>query len=183
MTQSKCEQQHPLPATPQWLDSAGFTAEQASPTLHLNELRIAGGVENIGAVSLESTDSDKPRTPPWSALSAHIDEEVLRRLGRDLGGDEDVVREFAQSFVRQWDGRARRLAAALAESNRADTEVVLLSIRSSSTMLGARALEFESALMLGALAEPDLSDCRRHLPGLTGVGTRTCAELMEILAR
>lgn len=113
-------------------------------------------------------------------MTAHVDETVLARLRRDVGGDAATVRRFARNFVSHWAERTARLEQALAESSTPDADVVLLSIRSSSRMLGAAQLEAESARMLGALARDDLAGCRRCLPELGRIGDETCLELTEL---
>ncbi|KGJ79674.1 hypothetical protein GY21_04410 [Cryobacterium roopkundense] len=113
-------------------------------------------------------------------MTGYVDETVLERLRNDLGGDAATVRRFAWNFVNHWTARAERLEQALAGPDAVEADVVLLSIRSSSCMLGALPLEAESARMLGALSQCDLPGCRLSLATLTGIGEQTCIELAAL---
>ncbi|KFF58922.1 hypothetical protein JF66_14975 [Cryobacterium sp. MLB-32] len=113
-------------------------------------------------------------------MNAHIDRVVLARLCHDLGGDKASVGRFAGKFVSHWCERAARLEKALGRSDASEAGVVLLSIRTTSSMLGAVHLEAESALMLGALSRCDFAGCRLSLSSLTRIGDETCLELTEL---
>ncbi|HSP51866.1 MAG TPA: hypothetical protein VLO00_03130 [Cryobacterium sp.] len=128
-------------------------------------------------------------------MSTLLDDRALGALLRQLGGDAGAQCRFAQDFVDLWQPRADRLVEALGHSlgepvgdsaGRTDAEqahVVLLSIRSSSVMVGAVVLEATAGLIHSALARGDFDGCRQHLPRLLEVGARTCRELAELFPR
>lgn len=113
-------------------------------------------------------------------MTGYVDEAVLERLRTDLGGDAASVRRFVRNFVSQWREREERLERALAHPDAEEAAVVLLSIGSSSGMLGAVRLQAECAAILGTLSQCDLPGCRRSLPALTRIGDETCLELTEL---
>ncbi|MDJ0350025.1 hypothetical protein [Cryobacterium sp. PH29-G1] len=112
-----------------------------------------------------------------------VDVASLHELCQDLGGDVRIQKRFVNDFIALWQPRAVRLGTALAASDVEAADVVLLSIRSSSTMLGARRLESFATQLHGALRARDLSACARQLPQLSLVGSDTCRALSRHLAR
>lgn len=92
-----------------------------------------------------------------------------------------MQREFVHDFISLWDTRTQRLMNDLTSGDRADADVVLLSIRSSSRMLGLSALEAAAALVHGALKSGDLSQCLPYFERMSRIGHETCAELRELM--
>jgi hypothetical protein len=70
-----------------------------------------------------------------------------------------------------------RRTNALDRRDAEETHVVLLSIRSSSRMIGAQIIDATATLMHSSLDRQDLEGCARHLGRLDQVGRETCAEL------
>jgi hypothetical protein len=112
-----------------------------------------------------------------SGLSPLIDPLPLRLLCSQLGGDTVVRNRFVTDFVALWTSRQQHLGSALAVADLTEADVVLLSIRSSSHMLGAVHLDYTAGLLRGALNDNDLSGCRQQLPRLSAVGVDTCLAL------
>ena len=116
-------------------------------------------------------------------MIALLEDGALETLLTQVGGDTSLRHRFLRDFVALWPSRAERLAESLARPDLEEAHVVLLSIRSTSTMVGAVVLESTAALVHSALALKDLPGCFRHLPRLIEVGEATCAELAVLAAR
>ncbi|TFB87108.1 hypothetical protein E3O44_08165 [Cryobacterium algoricola] len=116
-------------------------------------------------------------------MIALLEDRALETLLTQVGGDTSLRHRFLRDFVALWPSRAERLAESLARPDLEEAHVVLLSIRSTSTMVGAVVLESTAALVHSALALKDLPGCFRHLPRLIEVGEATCVELAVLAAR
>ena len=116
-------------------------------------------------------------------MIALLEDGALETLLNQVGGDTSLRHRFLRDFVALWPSRAVRLAESLARRVLDVAHVVLLSIRSTSTMVGAVVLEATAALVHTALARNDVPGCLRHLPRLIEVGEATCAELAVLATR
>lgn len=110
-------------------------------------------------------------------MSRLLDEDALHELLTSVGQDEGARTRFAHDFVSLWETRVQRLTNALDRRDTEETHVVLLSIRSSSRMIGAQVIEATASLMHSSLDRQDLDGCARHLGRLAQVGRETCDEL------
>ncbi|MDJ0376928.1 Hpt domain-containing protein [Cryobacterium sp. PH31-L1] len=110
-------------------------------------------------------------------MSPLVDPAPLQRLRHDLGGDVTVQNRFVTDFLFLWNLRELRLQTALASADLEDADIVLLSIRSSSRMLGAVRLENAAGRLHSTLKSKDLAGCRQQLPHLSEVGLDTCLAL------
>jgi hypothetical protein len=115
-------------------------------------------------------------------MSRLIDDTSLATLLGSLGHDQAAVARFVRDFVSLWDTRVQRLTDALELPDPEEIHVVLLSIRSSSQMIGAHMLEATAGLMHSALARQDIDGARQHLGRLIQVGQETSQELSERFA-
>jgi len=111
----------------------------------------------------------------------YIEHHRYSRLLDHLSGDAASQRRFVLDFVSLWTPRTERLQQALATNNLQDADVVLLSIRSSSTMIGAMMLEAAAGLIHSAVKRRDVAGAEKHLARLHELGGLTCAELLWIL--
>ncbi len=84
-------------------------------------------------------------------------------------------------FINLWETRSQRLMKALGSEDYEDADVVLLSIRSSSTMLGAWPLEAIAGMVHSAVKDADLTRSMSHLARLHEVGANTCRELVLLV--
>ncbi|MGO4692127.1 hypothetical protein [Glaciibacter sp. 2TAF33] len=117
--------------------------------------------------------------PEWTARG-HVDRAALCELLAALGGDAVALARFTRDFIALWGSRSERLAAALAQADADEAHVVLLSIRSTSVMLGAVRLEAVAAGLHGALSFGDFDGCRGQLADLADAGAVTCEELADL---
>ena len=115
-------------------------------------------------------------------MSPLVDPAQLQRLRSDLGGDATVQHRFVHDFLALRQPRELRLSAALAVADLEDAEVVLLSIRSSSQMLGAVRLHHTAGRLQRTLKSQDLPSCRAQLAHLSVVGVDTCRALSRHIA-
>lgn len=113
-------------------------------------------------------------------MIALLEERALETLLTQVGGDLALRHRFLSDFVALWPNRAERLADSLTRPDLEEAHVVLLSIRSTSTMVGAVVLEAIAALVHSALTCNDVPGCLRHLPRLLEVGEATCVELTAL---
>jgi HPt (histidine-containing phosphotransfer) domain-containing protein len=74
-----------------------------------------------------------------------LDSSVLLRLREELDGDEGVWKVFIQNFVAHLPSRTEKLRLALTTGDSAGAMVAVLSLKTSSQMVGAQRL---SGLML-----------------------------------
>jgi HPt (histidine-containing phosphotransfer) domain-containing protein len=115
-------------------------------------------------------------------LSKHVEATALRALLSQVGGNHELQRRFVHDFVHLWKSRAERLQTALEFPDAEEAHVVLLAIRSSSTMVGAVTVEATAAMMHDALRTGDIPGSIRHLNRLTEVGEFACHDLAVMFA-
>ncbi|WP_138944670.1 Hpt domain-containing protein [Plantibacter sp. M259] len=109
-----------------------------------------------------------------------VDADELRRLLRELSGDLRSRRRFVQTYVEMWPTRLARLGAALDADDPDESKVVLLSIRSSSVMLGVVGVAGLASAGLRALELGRLDRVREIHTALQEVGRRSCERLLEL---
>ena len=110
----------------------------------------------------------------------YVEQPALLALLGSIGDDERRGR-FAHDFINLWETRSQRLMNALGNRDFEDADVVLLSIRSSSAMLGARPLEAVAGMVHSAVRVADLPGSLSHLARLNEVGELTCQELATVM--
>ena len=96
-------------------------------------------------------------------------------------GDDEGRGRFVHDFINLWETRSQRLMKALGTQDYEDADVVCLSIRSSSTMLGAWPLEAIGGMMHTEIKNFDIPGAMVHLARLHEVGSATCRELTSVL--
>lgn len=109
-----------------------------------------------------------------------VDADELRRLLRELSGDLRSRRRFVQTYVEMWPTRLARLGAALDAHDTDESKVVLLSIRSSSVMLGVIGVAGLASAGLQAIELGRLERARAIHTALQEVGRRSCERLLEL---
>jgi HPt (histidine-containing phosphotransfer) domain-containing protein len=109
-----------------------------------------------------------------------VDAGELRRLLRELSGDLRGRRRFVHTYVEMWPTRLSRLAAALEAEDLDEAKVVLLSIRSSSVMLGVIGVSALASAGLRAVEQADLERVADIRSALAELGARSCERLLEL---
>ncbi|KRE76735.1 hypothetical protein ASG79_17695 [Arthrobacter sp. Soil761] len=84
-----------------------------------------------------------------------VDPVVLQDLEDELG-QPDLVTNFAKDYVRLWEQRERRLIASLANQDRAAALDAVISLKVSSTMVGALRLAGLAQALESAVRRGDL---------------------------
>ena len=108
-----------------------------------------------------------------------IDETHVTRLLRELGGDVRAGVRFIRDFVAAWDWRVARLLDAAERQDPEDVMTVLLSVRSSSAMLGATALSLAALDLQDELTRTRSVD-RSAVLRFIDAGTAACTELAAL---
>jgi HPt (histidine-containing phosphotransfer) domain-containing protein len=103
-----------------------------------------------------------------------VDPLVLHKLEDELGRP-DLATNFAKDYVGMWEQRERRLLASLEEKDRPAALEAVISLKVSSTMVGARRLAclaqaLESAVRRGEISGGVVREVSVH-------GRATVAEL------
>jgi HPt (histidine-containing phosphotransfer) domain-containing protein len=109
----------------------------------------------------------------------HIDELHVTGLIRELTGDVAACVKFIEGFVRAWDERIARILDAVDRDDPDEAMAALLSLYSSSAMIGAKLLSREAKEL-----HAEIRMTRRFTPGavsrLANVGSASCAELIHL---
>ena len=109
----------------------------------------------------------------------YVEQDVTLALLCSIG--DQTSGRFVLDFINLWETRSQRLMNALGNHDVGDADVVLLSIRSSSTMLGAWPLEAIAGMVHAAVKKADLGASLGHLARLREVGAETCRELRALV--
>jgi len=115
-------------------------------------------------------------TPP-----RYVEQDVTLALLGSIG--DATSGRFVLDFINLWETRSQRLMNALTRHDFDEADVVLLSIRSSSIMLGALTLEAIAGMVHAAVKRADLAGSLGHLARLREVGAQTCRELLALVQR
>jgi len=115
-------------------------------------------------------------TPP-----RYVEQDVTLALLGSIG--DATSGRFVLDFINLWETRSQRLMNALTRHDFDEADVVLLSIRSSSIMLGAWTLEAIAGMVHAAVKRADLAGSLSHLARLREVGAQTCRELLALVQR
>jgi hypothetical protein len=104
---------------------------------------------------------------------AWIDPAAQRRLTASVVGSGDIAQRFFDDFAKSWPDRLQRLVRGLEASDADVTHVALLSIRSTSEMVGALPLARLARRLEVASQRGRLDECRAGLAELRRVGDLT----------
>ncbi|MBG6226200.1 HPt (histidine-containing phosphotransfer) domain-containing protein [Arthrobacter sp. CAN_A2] len=105
-----------------------------------------------------------------------VDLTVLSHLEQQLG-DPRPARAFARDYITAFADRYLRLARSVADQDLPSALEAALSLRNSSTMVGAGRLAALAAIFEAAVASADLDAARRALSGIERCGLDTINEL------
>ena len=115
--------------------------------------------------------------PRGGEFTEHIDASEVSSLIRQLGGDRTIAQRFVADYVALWPVRLRRLQQALQQGDMDEAVVVLLSIVSSSRMVGAVPLSQTARQIQQGAHDRDRDLCAVLLPRLRELGAAACCEL------
>lgn len=104
---------------------------------------------------------------------AWIDAAAQRGLTAAAVGSADIAKRFFDDFAQSWPERLQRLVTGLEASDADVAHVALLSIRSTSEMVGALPLARLARRLEVAAQRGRLDECRAGLAELRRVGELT----------
>jgi HPt (histidine-containing phosphotransfer) domain-containing protein len=105
-----------------------------------------------------------------------VDPNVLHDLEDQLDS-RAAARAFVRDYVAVWDERDLRLSSAVARRNQAASLDAVLSLKITSTMVGATQLVALASALEGLLREGKLEEAEAALPHVHRCGLRTMREL------
>lgn len=105
-----------------------------------------------------------------------VDPDVLHDLEDQLDS-ASAARAFVRDYVAVWDERDLRLSSAIARRNQAASLDAVLSLKITSTMVGATQLVTLAGALEGLLREGRLEEAEAALPQVHRCGLRTMREL------
>ncbi|MEO5533587.1 MAG: hypothetical protein ABIR17_00450 [Pseudolysinimonas sp.] len=109
----------------------------------------------------------------------YIDSTCVGALVRDLRGDVGACLQFIGDFVRAWDARIARISTATERQEPDDATAALLSLATSSEMVGARYLaSYARELHAEVRATGTLQAA--GVARLAQFGMASCAELRDL---
>ena len=111
------------------------------------------------------------------AENVWIDPVAQERLTAGVFGSAVIARRFFADFISSWERRMRRLVSALDAADAEDVYVALLSIRSTSEMVGAVPLSRLARKLENLARGGQLDACRAELGELRRVGALTIQAL------
>lgn len=136
-----------------------------------------------------------PRNPrpcrcfrPLSGMTAVIDSPVshvlvssasLRELSRQMG--PEICRQFVGNYIDMWEGRYRRLVNSLDGEDYPGAMDVVLSIKISSHMAGAKRLAGYAGIAQEMVGRTDIQGLLSLLEPMQECGAATLASLREML--
>ncbi|WP_323959105.1 Hpt domain-containing protein [Arthrobacter sp. JZ12] len=105
-----------------------------------------------------------------------MDPDVLHDLEDQLDS-RDAARAFVRDYVAVWDERDGRISSAIARRNQAASLDAVLSLKITSTMVGATQLVSLATALEELLREGKLEEAESALPQVHRCGLRTMREL------
>ncbi|MHA7143351.1 Hpt domain-containing protein [Arthrobacter sp. TmT3-37] len=105
-----------------------------------------------------------------------VDLTVLSQLERQLN-DPQPARAFARDYITGFEDRYLRLSSSVGNRDLPAAIDAALSLRNSSTMVGAARLSAMAASFETAVTSADLDTARRALPAIERCGMDTIDEL------
>ncbi|PTT68511.1 Hpt domain-containing protein [Arthrobacter sp. HMWF013] len=115
-----------------------------------------------------------------------LDEAVLARLRVELEGNESIWRIFVQDFLAQLPARIRRVSQALTAGDDDDAMDAVLSLRTSTQMVGAERLSGLSRDLEHSLRNTHGADPFTILPRLAAANAeqlKRCADQTDYVLR
>jgi HPt (histidine-containing phosphotransfer) domain-containing protein len=109
-----------------------------------------------------------------------VDRSVVEELGQGLA-DQGIAQALVQDFAEAWYTRFRCLETALESQDRADSLDAVLSVKTSSMMVGASQLAGLAGQLESHIRADDYTAAVRALPLVERCGTATVAELLKAL--
>lgn len=129
--------------------------------------------ESLRAVAAEPRTVEGKRGADRTPL---VDANVLHDLEDQLNS-ASAARAFVRDYVAVWDERDARISSAIARRNQAASLDAVLSLKITSTMVGATQLVSLATNLEALLREGKLEEAAAALPQVHRCGLRTMREL------
>lgn len=123
-----------------------------------------------GLAPAEAKDTIPDTTPPL------VDASALHELGSELDNPA-VARGFARDYAKMWDKRYQSLASSLASGDEAAAMDAVLSLKTSSAMVGGVRLAALARALEDAIRVRDANRARSLLREVAESGNKTVDEL------
>lgn len=121
---------------------------------------------------------DSPRSPTTQLTSVHpILDLAEYQLLEDQVGNPLTARTFASDFARLWNVRYEVLASAVERGDSAAALDAVLSMRTSSAMVGGVRLSLLAGLLEEHIQNGELGEAQPYLSEIAECGQRTVQEL------
>ncbi|MEQ4519389.1 Hpt domain-containing protein [Pseudarthrobacter sp. B907] len=117
-----------------------------------------------------------PLTAPCSGAAPLVDPAALQDLGEQLNSAA-VARGFARDYAQMWDQRYDALATALDRRDQAAALDAVLSLKTSSSMVGGLRLAELAADLEEAIRSGRLAEAASRLDDVAARGSETVDEL------
>lgn len=88
-----------------------------------------------------------------------------------------IARTFVRDFTKLWEKRYKALAGSIAGHDAVAALEAVLSLKTSSTMVGGVQLALKAAELENVIRSRDLREARDLLPGIAACGQATVSEL------
>ena len=115
---------------------------------------------------------------PSTVLEPLMDWKVLRDLEKDFDSPT-VVHAFARDFTQSWEGKYQRLARYVQQRDQPGAKEAALSVKVTSTMVGAVRLAHLAAWFEQLIEDNDMDAATQTLPCVEACGIDTTTELLE----
>ena len=134
------------------------------------------GTASFRLASIGSDPEAAPAAPPCVDAPPLVDPAALQDLGAQLDSPS-VAKGFARDYTRMWDQRYRSLASALNRGDHAGSMDAVLSLKTSSTMVGGLRLAQLAGDLENALRAGDIGRAVSLLHDVAERGGQTVDEL------
>ena len=134
------------------------------------------------AETLRAVDADAQRVPGGSHRvdrTPLVDPDVIHDLEDQLDSPA-AARAFVRDYVAVWDERDSRISSSIARRNQAASLDAVLSLKITSTMVGATQLVTLATALEGLLRDGRLEEAEAALPQVHRCGLRTMRALTTL---
>jgi len=134
------------------------------------------GTASFRLASIGSDPEAAPAAPPCVDAPPLVDPAALQDLGAQLDSPS-VAKGFARDYTRMWDQRYRSLASALKRGDHAGSMDAVLSLKTSSAMVGGLRLAQLAGELEDAIRAGDMDRALSLLGDVAERGDETVDEL------
>lgn len=134
------------------------------------------GGDADGVPSEASAGADQASVPRNDGRRQAVDPAVLDDLAEQLQSP-DIAHRFARDYAALWEQRQRRLTSAVEDQDHAAALEAVISLKTSSAMVGGRHLAVLAGKLQAHIQAGDLHSGQALLPAVADSGRATVNEL------